>query len=184
MKKSEKNKNRKPNPNPLDRSNFFSLFTFLCLSETVNKANKKVWTAEMNYDLHEYDKCTTHKARVAQIFKEKKSLLTVLFEMFKTFFVFLLIGIIISNVLSSGGSICKSKAVGMINDGLIYQDRGNFYIFTLYLFGISFLASFSKIIDNFLSFSFSRPGFRMKSKKEIPGYEYLARWEWTDKIKP
>ncbi len=108
--------------NPLESAGFLSLWFFTWLKELLTLANKVPFEQEMHYDLPKYDLVETHKARILNGLKKKKTILGMIFYTYRRNIIEYTIVGVISSIISFSTSFYLANIIQTVTKAKDFKD--------------------------------------------------------------
>ena len=164
MKKEPSKIHPKSRRSPIKEANFLSRFTFSWITECIKISSKVAWTQDMNYDLPEYDKVSTHKEKIIATFIKKRKIFSTILSVYFPEIVKLTIAVVCYKTIASFSSWMSGKASDTIaNNKNLYHNKEEILQLCLQ-FGLYIVSNFlSQAIQNYYSFEAQRLSLAIRS---------------------
>ena len=148
---------------PLTKSWFLARALFLWCNDSVNTSKATPWTQEMNYELTEFDRISSHKDRLTHNYRKYNKLLIAILMTYKKETLILVISQMIL-------SFFKNFAIKVVSDSFesisvlpLYKNPKNLKTVAFKLLGGSLLVSLAYIADQNFEFATRRISLAVRS---------------------
>ena len=148
---------------PLTTTWFLPKILFLWCNECINTCKKIPWRQEMNYNLPDYDKLSSHKPRLSANFKAKKNLLLAILLTYKKETLIIVVSQILLSFFKNYASKVVADSFESISVLPLYSNPQNLSKVATMLLGGALLKSIAVIASTNLLFYSKRISLGVRS---------------------
>ena len=149
--------------NPLKKTSFFLKPFFTWLGEMITIANKIPWEQGMNYDLTPYDTVAYHKDKIAEGLKKKKTILGMLFSVYKwNLLEYVFIGILLSSI-SFSNSYFVANVIGIIENNTDFKSPSVTKGLIINFGSLACVITLTALINSYYTFKSNRLSYCIRS---------------------